>query len=186
MSPQSRCKGKKIVQVAVFAPLRSTFDYVFESDNEQNLNIKIGARVRVSLRNSKRIGIVIGFSRSDVTFERKLKNILEVIDNKPIVSRKMLALASWAASYYHHPIGEVISLMLPSKLRKGDMIPSSKSYIWNVSQVGRDALETETVSGARQLELLQFLASNPNSGLDIFHSLTFAWQVPLKKLVEKG
>ena len=186
MSPQSRCKGKKIVQVAVFAPLRSTFDYVFESDNDQNLNIKIGARVRVSLRNSKRIGIVVSFSRSDVTCERKLKNILEVIDNKPIVSRKMLALASWAASYYHHPIGEVISLILPSKLRKGDRIPSSKSYIWSASQAGRDALEAGTVNGARQLELLQFLASNPNNGLEIFRSLTFAWQVPLKKLVEKG
>ena len=86
MSPQSRCKVKKIVQVAVFAPLRSTFDYVFESDKDQNLNIKIGARVRVSLRNSERIGIVVSFSRSDAICERKLKNILEVIDNKPIVS----------------------------------------------------------------------------------------------------
>lgn len=186
MSPQSRCKGKKIVQVAVFAPLRSTFDYVFDSDNDENLDIKIGTRVRVSLRNSKRIGIVVSFSRFDVTCRRKLKDILEVIDNKPIVSRKMLALASWAASYYHHPLGEVISLMLPSKMRKGDRVPVSKSYIWNVSQAGRDALEARTVNGARQLELLQFLASSPNNVLETFQSLTFSWQAPLRKLVEKG
>lgn len=186
MSPQSRYKGKKIVQVAVFAPLRSTFDYVFDSDNDENLDIKIGTRVRVSLRNSKRIGIVVSFSRFDVTCRRKLKDILEVIDDKPIVSRKMLALASWAASYYHHPLGEVISLMLPSKMRKGDRVPVSKSYIWNVSQAGRDALEARTVNGARQLELLQFLASSPNNVLETFQSLTFSWQAPLRKLVEKG
>ena len=186
MSPQSRCKVKKIVQVAVFAPLRSTFDYVFDSDNDEDLDIKIGTRVRVSLRNSERIGIVVSFSRFDTSCRRKLKNILEVIDNKPIVSRKMLSLASWAASYYHHPLGEVISLMLPGKMRKGDRVPLSKSYIWHVSQAGRDALEARTVNGARQLELLQFLVSSPNNGSETFQSLTFAWQAPLRKLVEKG
>lgn len=186
MSPQLRCKDKKIVEVAVFAPLRSTFDYVFAPDNNTNLNIKIGSRVRVSLRSSERIGIVVRVSRLDTTGDRKLKNIVEVIDNKPVVSRKMLALASWAASYYHHPIGEVISLMLPGKLRKGDSVPRSKNYIWNISQAGRAALETGTVNGARQFELLQFLASEPNRGLETFQSLTFAWQAPLKKLVEKG
>jgi len=185
MSPQSRCIGKKIVEVAVFAPLRSTFDYLSESDNEENLNIKIGSRVRVSLRNSERIGIILSFSGFDDSCDRKLKNILEVIDNKPILSKKMLALASWAASYYHHPIGEVISLMLPGTLRKGHRIPCSKNYVWNISQAGRDALKTGAVNGARQLELLHCLASKPNNGIEMFQSLTFAWQAPLTKLVEK-
>jgi primosomal protein N' (replication factor Y) len=36
------------------------------------------------------------------------------------------------------------------------------------------------------LELLQFLASSPNNVLETFQSLTFSWQAPLRKLVEKG
>jgi len=75
--------------------------------------------VRVPFGRQRLVGIVLeAASSSDLPSER-LKPILEVLDPRPILDTAALGLLRWAADYYHHPIGEVISAALPKALRLG-------------------------------------------------------------------
>jgi primosomal protein N' (replication factor Y) len=75
--------------------------------------------VRVPFGRQRLIGVVTRGGRlSDIAAER-LKPILEVLDEKPVLDAAMLALLKWAAEYYHHPIGEVLAAALPKALRLG-------------------------------------------------------------------
>ncbi len=174
-----------LVEVAVFAPLRTTFDYLFECGGPQGV-VERGHRVRVPLKNSERVGIVLSTRVLDERVDRRLKKIIEIIDDKPVIADKMLVLATWASSYYQHPIGEVISLILPGLLRTTAKIPSFKTNVWSISPLGLKACEEELVKGSRQQEILHRLVSAPMAGHEALNSLQFAWRAPLEKLVEKG
>ena len=51
----------------------------------------------------------------------------------------MLALARWAADYYHHPIGEVMQVLLPVSLRQGKTADSHELVVWRLTPTGRQA-----------------------------------------------
>ncbi len=104
-----------IVSVAVPVPLQKTFDYT--SDGV----IAIGSRVKVSFANRLLIGIVID-NPKESRYLDKLKPIIEILDDKPIITDSMLKLLQWAEKYYHHPIGEVIFSALPKNIRLGKKI----------------------------------------------------------------
>lgn len=100
-----------IVQVALKTPLRRLFDYAGEAP--------IGGRVRVPFGSRELIGIVIAQkSETDIKAD-KLKSVIEVLDDAPILHEPDLNLAKFAARYYHHPLGDVISHLLPAPLRQG-------------------------------------------------------------------
>ena len=72
------------VQVAIPSPLRQTFTYI----NKANEDL-LGKRVLVEFGRRKIVGVVV--SDSD-TFDGdyKLKNIIEVLDERPLFSNKLL------------------------------------------------------------------------------------------------
>ena len=59
------------------------------------------------------MGVVIECSEKTEYDPKKVKNIVEVVDKKPIYSKALMELAEWLSSYYFHPIGEVLRTMLP-------------------------------------------------------------------------
>ena len=65
------------------------------------------------------VGIVMEVASSTDIPGEKLKPILEVLDARPVLEPSALALLQWAADYYHHPIGEVLSTALPKAMRTG-------------------------------------------------------------------
>ena len=50
---------------------------------------------------------------------KQLKTILERIDPEPVIAQELFNNLLWAAEYYQHPIGEVLTHALPTLLRKG-------------------------------------------------------------------
>jgi primosomal protein N' (replication factor Y) len=54
----------------------------------------------------------------------KLKFINRLIDETPLLPADLLSLTQQAASYYHHPIGEVLASLLPTALRQGKPLPA--------------------------------------------------------------
>jgi len=86
--------------------------------------------VKVNLGNYPITGIVV---KVDVKSEfDKLKPILEVLDEKPLLDSSMLALLDWASRYYFYPIGEVLFHALPKTLRKGNKPP--QLTLWTVNK----------------------------------------------------
>lgn len=140
-----------LIRVALPVPLYREFDYLPNSNNTNSANTltdnasnvaalpPIGGRVQVSFGRQTLIGIVVDHidsNQSDVPLN-KLKAIKQVIDTDPILDLKMLSLARWLASYYHYPLGDVLSVMLPSLIRQGkplDMLVTHWRILPNVSE----------------------------------------------------
>ena len=140
-----------LIRVALPVPLYREFDYLPNSNNSNSANTltdtansvaalpPIGGRVQVSFGRQTLIGIVVDHidsNQSDVPLN-KLKAIKQVIDTDPILDLQMLSLARWLASYYHYPLGDVLSVMLPTLIRQGkplDMLVTHWRILPNVSE----------------------------------------------------
>ncbi|WP_288775165.1 primosomal protein N' [uncultured Psychrobacter sp.] len=140
-----------LIRVALPVPLYREFDYLPSSNNTNSANTltdsasnmaalpPIGGRVQVSFGRQTLIGIVVDHidsNQSDVPLN-KLKAIKQVIDTAPILDLQMLSLARWLASYYHYPLGDVLSVMLPTLIRQGkplDMLVTHWRILPNVSE----------------------------------------------------
>lgn len=110
-----------LVRVALPVPLYHCFDYLSATDTTPML----GVRVSVPFGRQTLIGMVVEHpTQSDVPKD-KLKSILTVIDETPIVDGDFLAFASWLARYYHHPLGETLAVMLPTLINQGKPLPQS-------------------------------------------------------------
>ncbi|MBM3245855.1 MAG: primosomal protein N' [Candidatus Omnitrophica bacterium] len=110
-------------QVVLGIPVEGPFDYIVPAD--MRARIKIGARVRVDFRNQKTLAYVVGLSPK--TRVRRLKSLLEVIDEEPVLDKNMLTLARRLSEYYCCSWGEAIETALPQALRKGRKIPPVKA-----------------------------------------------------------
>ena len=108
--------SQAVVQVAVAVPLRKTFDYLSCAP------VSPGTRVIVPFGSRNLVGIVVSNTPTD--FKRTLKTIQAILDSAPVFSATMLTLLKWAASYYHHPIGEVLAAAIPVVLRAKEQAPT--------------------------------------------------------------
>jgi primosomal protein N' (replication factor Y) len=106
-----------ILKVAIPAvPFFQHFEYLAPEDSQ---NLQAGIRLEVPFGNRSKIAFLIATSiESDYPIE-KLKPITRVIDDVPLLKEIDLKLLHWVASYYHHPMGEVMSAAFPVALRQG-------------------------------------------------------------------
>jgi primosomal protein N' (replication factor Y) (superfamily II helicase) len=175
---------KVIATVALFAPLRQMYDYIVSSSMYESL--LIGHRVWVPLRSSFRVGIVLRIRDSSAVDISRFKLIIEILDESPIVSEKMLDLACWASAYYHHPIGEVVATILPAPLRKKALIPSIGSESWVLTELGRQAIKLGSVKGSRQKDLLTTLERNESVSAEELGELDYNWRSPMRIILERN
>jgi len=102
----------QIAKVVVGLPVEGPFDYRIP----EGLSVREGGRVWVSFLNSRRVGYVVGLC-SKSRFAR-LKNILAVLDNEPVLSPAVLEQTRRFAQYYGCSWGEAIETALPVSLRR--------------------------------------------------------------------
>lgn len=103
------------VEVAVPLPIEGPFSYLLEPD--QAAKAQIGVRVRVPFKNRELTGFLVAFR--EVPPDQKLKKVLEIIDEKPVLSERTLRLTQWIAEYYFSSWGEAIETAVPSWVKKG-------------------------------------------------------------------
>src|SRR6185312_15995541 len=154
-----------IVRVALPTPLRRLFDYRAEPPGAAGAAIEPGMRVRVPFGRQRLIGVAAETAAASELPEERLKSVLERLDPQPIFDPATLALLSWAADYYHHPIGEVLAAALPKALRLGAAIDSVEER-WALTPAGLEAhAHGEPRRGPRQRQLLATLAQQPDAGV---------------------
>jgi primosomal protein N' (replication factor Y) len=107
-----------ILRIALPIPLRRLFDYLPPQDIDCK-SLLMGIRVRVPFQSRTLVGILIEVVNETSVPYGKLKTILECLDEHPILPADIYKLCTWAADYYHYPLGEVLSSALPVLLRKG-------------------------------------------------------------------
>ena len=152
-----------VFRVALDTPLKRLFDYLPPESTLWGAPIEPGMRVRVPFGRQKLIGIVMEAADSSEVSPERLKPILEVLDPRPVLDASALALLRWAAEYYHHPIGEVLSTALPKAMRMGAAAEAHEER-WSVTPDGREAwTRGEPRRAPRQRELLRFLVGGDGS-----------------------
>ncbi len=144
-----------IIQVAVPSPLRRLFDYLPPA----NLNVKEdplvpGMRVRIPFGRRDVVGVVMNLAEGSELEASRLRPVKAILDSQPLFSQGLLNVLRWAARYYHHPAGEVLSAALPVRLRQGEALRQIEEY-WQPA----DDLPAESVQqlqrAPKQLQLLQ-------------------------------
>ncbi|MEI6706863.1 MAG: primosomal protein N' [Methylococcales bacterium] len=109
-----------IFNVVIDTPLYQAFDYLPPIDVLCD-DIQLGSRLLVpfGIGNHKKIAFLIAITDYSDFAVNKLKRVDKIIDTHSLLSAHDLTLLRWVSRYYHHPLGEVISIAFPNGLRKG-------------------------------------------------------------------
>ena len=143
-------------EVALSLGVRKCFTYAVPNDLLQEA--KVGKRVIVQLRSRQRVGVIMHLT-SHCSL-KSVKEIISIIDQLPILSREMLRLLEWVASYYVAPLGTVVQAAVLHGLgdvgahdakaskrqtrrtrRPMDIVSSLPAGLWSGPNGGEGALE---------------------------------------------
>ena len=138
------------VEVAVFAPLRQTFHYLPPASGMP----PCGSLVRVPFGRGERIGVVLAAPVAVTADTPRLKPVTEVITTVPPLTPAQLRLAHWAATYYQHPLGDVIAAALPGPVRRGIVTAPRALFQWSLAPGGAEVLAELQRRAPRQASLL--------------------------------
>ncbi|MBA4503326.1 primosomal protein N' [Marinobacterium marinum] len=146
-----------IFRVAIPTPLYRLFDYrppVYGPEAALP-----GCRVRVPFGRREAIGILVSLADSSEVPLDKLKPVLELLDARPVLTPDLFHLASWAARYYQHPIGDALQQALPVLLRQGQPDRFQHQTLWRAATTA--TMEQLSARAERQRELLALLLDHP-------------------------
>ena len=103
--------------IAVLLPLAIEKPYTYSVPDALKEKVEFGMRVEVQFGRSRHYsGIIVGFPDSSPDL-RKVKPILDVLDEVPIIHQRQFVFWEWIASYYCCSLGEVMIAALPSHLK---------------------------------------------------------------------
>jgi primosomal protein N' (replication factor Y) len=125
--------------VEVILPLAIPKTYTYSVPEKLISKIQIGCRAEVVFgKNKKYAGIIKSISKEKPAYETK--EILNVIDDDPVIYLKQLQLWKWISEYYMCSEGEVMAAALPAHLK----LSSEAILIYN-EEYGEDfsALDDE-------------------------------------------
>ena len=152
-----------IVQVLIEHALHSLnrpFSYLYSGDKD----IKEGTRVLISFHNQQIVGYVVGVTKSDKTVEEleeesgfKMEEIIDVIDDTPLLNEELMALCDEISEYYLSPKISVLQAMLPLSLspRRGTLRAPKIAYETYIRCID----ENEEGLTNKQIEMLRLIKS---------------------------
>ena len=122
-----------MVTVDVILPLAIADTYTYSVPDGMTCP-EVGKRVLVPLARKTITGLVYRTSQqnADATVAGKaiqIRDIIEVLDEQPIVLPSQLVLWRWIADYYLCTIGEVMAAALPARLLDNDYTARTEVYI---------------------------------------------------------
>jgi primosomal protein N' (replication factor Y) len=104
-----------ILQIALDTPLDGVFDYRWPC--EPGDEPAVGQLALVNFGRREAVGVIVAIQQDSQVPADKLKDALAVRNQLAPLSGQWLALARFAAAYYHRPLGEVAMPGLPKNLR---------------------------------------------------------------------
>ena len=101
-----------------------------------------GCRVLVPIGRKSIIGIIYRRHEGELAPNIKVRDIIQVIDEQPIVTPKQLQLWEWIAQYYMCTLGEVMAAALPSEIIDDNYSAATTQYIQlSPAYIAREAQE---------------------------------------------
>lgn len=169
------------LQVAIPTPLYQCFDYRPRCKE----GVANGCRVLVPFGRRQVVAVVVGTASTTDVPANKLRSVLKVLDEVPVLPPDLLELLQWASRYYHHPIGDVLASALPVLLRRAAVaeVPRVECYRWL-----RAPLKPVNTRARVQADLLQRLAAASGDPVDAqsLSSVSRGWRKSLQPLLDDG
>jgi primosomal protein N' (replication factor Y) len=154
-------ENASFVEVALPLPLRQNFTYLIPPGLRDN--VKIGARLLVPFGNRRLTGYAVGMHEElDPLLEIEetaIKEIIELLDEEPLLTDEILRLTHWTADYYLSSWGDVLKASLPAGIN------ANVEQIASITEKGRDELAKISESQAVKTQLLKFLNQNGETSL---------------------
>lgn len=154
-SSENNPKAAAFVEVALPLPPRRTFTY--KLTDRSRPTIEPGARVLVPFSNRTLTGYAVaihdeldpalGIDASSV------KEVIELLDESPLVSDEIMMLTKWAADYYAASWGEMLKASLPAGIN------SAVEQVIEITEAGRDQLLRTTNLKPVRLQILKKLST---------------------------
>lgn len=145
--------GSQRVQVVVDLPLFGAFTYLSHFD------VIPGQRVAVPFGKRQLCGVAVTGIPPEGLSDSQLKVIDHVFDGLPPLPADFLALAEFAAAYYHYPLGPTLFTALPTGLREARDITPVDERPFGLSDQGQ--LSQPPARQRARLALWQALCDGP-------------------------
>ena len=141
-----------IARIALAVPLNKHFDYLIKDKMPV-----VGGRVRVPFGKQHKIGIVLELTNSSDFPLQQLKKIDEVLDDAPLFPNKLFKLIQWASRYYQYPLGDALSIVMPTALRQGKPSEKKQQKAWQLTELGKQQSPQSLTRAPHQASLLNLL-----------------------------
>ena len=186
-SRKKKSTSDLIVEAVVFGPFHKSYLFLYHTTETNGEAPVIGSRLWVPFGTGFRMALA---TRVNVSLAPKgivLKPIRQVLDDESLISEQMLALAEWAANYYHHPVGEVYRVLFPPLLRrKKEPVKLTPKKEWVLTKEGATAYFSSLFRGERQKEILQVLAKEKRISAQDQKRFDFDWKSAVNRMVDRG
>ncbi len=121
----------KYVEAALPVPLRRVFTYRIPETMSES--IKLGARLMLPFGRRSVTGYAVGLHTElppDVEIdESKIKDVIELTDEEPLITPEILTLTQWTADYYSSFWGEMLKASLPAGINSERVRPKRRKAV---------------------------------------------------------
>lgn len=146
----------EFVEAALPLPLRQTFTYRLPFGMREN--VKTGARLLVPFGKRTLTGYAVALHSElseDVEIEEDaIKEVVELIDEEPLLTEEILKLTQWTADYYASSWGEVLKASLPAGIN------TNVEQTVSITAKGRDELLKVSSAKTVKVQILRYLTEN--------------------------
>ena len=146
----------------------------------------VGDLLRVTLLNRTELGVVAKIGTSQDVEPSKIKEVLELVREQPVLTPELLALAEWMFSYYAAPMEAILETMIPVAVRRGAKSKMRK-YLRAAGPIEQSVLDELKKRAPKQAKLLEFLRDQiaPSPKIALLKRLGVQ-STSCSALVEKG
>jgi len=123
-------------------------------------HMAVGSRVQVPVRTRLLPATVIDILQ-ECEFH-SVRDVVTLLDEKPMICPALLDLARWMADYYCCPLETAVCSVLPVAVRDGKVSAKKQNAVRLAKPIDEDALQVLSVRASRQAEALRVLM-NPSS-----------------------
>src|SRR5438093_3709522 len=161
-------------QVAVPVHLNKLFTYRLPPAVQRAA--RIGSRVIVQLGKKAQTGYIVALLprlRSGTSLvESEIKNVQELLDVEPPLTREILEITRWVADYYAAPWGEVMRAALPAGIN------ATVEQTVSITDDGRRELSNSMDKASLKLRALALLAEEGEFEINAFSLRMGSARVP--------
>ena len=169
-----------VLRVALPVPLPTLFDYLPPAAGEA----RPGCRVLVPFGRGKQIGVVVAVEAETTLGGNRLKQVIRLLDDTPLLDTELMQTLAWAADYWLGAPGEAYANALPLALREAKPLPALGEEYWSLSVAGQSAHDAGSRRGGSKA-LLALLASGPMRAQELSERLP-GWRAAARRLADTG